>query len=350
MTTRKFVTLTLILIIIISGIFFTRIIYPPQQPRDNFVPDTISPEAQKALTDLYQLKFYDIQFPAPADFGAWQKMYQTLENDNAAKNLQAARDYHITVTKTRFGKVPALDLRPENWKDNHRLLVYIHGGAFTLLSPATTLVLSAPVIHATGMRVIAIGYTNAPFADWRQIQDEVISVFKALLAKGYRMQDIAVFGDSAGGGLALNTVMNLRDKGMGLPAALVLVSPWADLTNRGDTAHTLANSDPLLSYDRFLKNSALAYAHGLDLMDPRISPLYADFSKPLPPVLIIEGTKCIFLSTNVRLTQALETAGRPVKLDLYEGMWHDFLDAPGPEAKTAITRMGEFIAKNMRSG
>ena len=68
---------------------------------------------------------------------------------------------------------------------------------------------------------------------------------EALLAEGYTMKDIALYGDSAGGGLAISTVLNLRDRGMGMPAAVVLWSPWADITNAGDTAHTIMDADPL---------------------------------------------------------------------------------------------------------
>ncbi len=73
-------------------------------------------------------------------------------------------------------------------------------------------------------------------------------MFEALQAEGYTMDDIAIFGDSAGAGLAISTVLNLRDRGMGMPKAVLLMSPWADLTNAGDTAHTLADEEPLLTY------------------------------------------------------------------------------------------------------
>jgi len=138
------------------------------------------------------------------------------------------------------------------------------------------------------------------------------TVIKALLAEGYTMKDIALYGDSAGGGLVTSMVLNLRDRGMGMPAAVVLWSSWVDLSNDGDTRQTLEDADPFLTYDPSLKNCALAFADGLDLKDPRVSPLYADFSKGFLPALIQDGTKCIFLSTSVRLYQALEAAGQPI--------------------------------------
>jgi acetyl esterase/lipase len=138
-------------------------------------------------------------------------------------------------------------------------------------------------------------------------------------------------------------VVQLRDNSFGMPAAVVLLSPWSDLTDRGETMHTLANADSILIYDNMLLNSALAYAHGLNLDDPRISPLYADFRKGFPPTLIIEGTRCEFLSSSVRLYQALDQARQEVKLDLYEGMWHGFLAAPILETSIALNKIDMFI-------
>ena len=112
--------------------------------------------------------------------------------------------------------------------------------------------------NATGLRVISVNYTVAPFSKWNQTTDEVISVIQALIdQQGYSLEDdIAMFGDSAGGGLVAGSVLKMRDKGLGMPAAVVLWSPWLDLTGNGDTYFTLKNADPFLSYDSFLENAA----------------------------------------------------------------------------------------------
>src|SRR6185369_15375233 len=107
-------------------------------------------------------------------------------------------------------------------------------------------------------------------------------------------------------------------------AAVVLWSPWADIANRGDTAVTLKEAEPTYLYDLHLKPAAEAYADPQDFKNPYVSPVYADFSKGFPPTLIQGGTKEIFLSHFVRLYQALDAAGVPVKLDLYDAMPHVF--------------------------
>ena len=168
--------------------------------------------------------------------------------------------YQPNITKTKLGDVQVLDIKPKNWKDNGKVLVYVHGGGYTLGSANSTL--GSPVLaaNATGLRVISVNYTVAPFSKWNQTTDEVITLIQVLKDKqGYSLDDIAVYGDSAGGGLVAASVLKMRDKGLGMPAAVVLWSPWLDLTGNGDTYFTLKNADPFLSYD-FLKNAAGAYA------------------------------------------------------------------------------------------
>ncbi len=120
-------------------------------------------------------------------------------------------------------------------------------------------------------------------------------------------------------------------------------SPWVDISDAGDTLKTLEYTDPTLHYDPLLKTSAQAYADGLALTDPRVSPLYANFSKGFSPTLITEGTKCIFLSTSVRLFQVLESAGQDAKLDVYEGMWHVFQTSPVPETEVSLKKISAFL-------
>ncbi len=315
--------------------------------RDNYIPTTISTEAQQRLASLYERKSYDWHAPSATDKAAWRIVRESAEALKKSSNEKAVRDNQVEVTSSLLGDVPVLDIRPQYWNRRHKVIVYLHGGGYVVYSPRSTLVLSAPICHATGLRVISVDYTLAPDADWRQIQAQALSVIKALLAEGYRMKDIALYGDSAGGGLVVATTLNLRDSGLGMPAAVVVLSPWVDLTDSGDTVHTLEASDPTLNYDNTMKSSALAYANNTPLTDPHVSPLYADFSKGFAPTMIIEGTKCILLSSSVRFYQALDTAHQPVKLDMYEGLWHVFEQNPMPESSIAIKKAADFINQHL---
>jgi acetyl esterase/lipase len=312
------------------------------------VPSTVSPEAQAVMRKLNVVDWETRRAPAPDDLAGWTHRREAQLAAQVGPGEQMAAREQVSLKDMTLGGVPVLEIRPKVVRDTRRVIVYTHGGAYTMSSARGRLLAMPSLANATGMRILSVDYTTAPAAGWKTIQRQVLDVIKALRQQGYAMRDIALIGDSAGGGLATSTVLNLRDQGLGMPGALVLWSPWADLTNEGDTAVTLRDADPILSYDLLLKNSALAFAQGVDLKDPRVSPLYADFSKGFVPTLIQEGTRTIFLSTSVRLYRKLDEAGHKPVIDMYEGMPHVFQDMPAPEAAIAIRRSAEFILSRLR--
>lgn len=315
--------------------------------RDIYVPSTVSPEAQQMLRVLQETKPYTREFPsANADLEVWRQAQDAIEVASEAGWKKAIADNKVTVTEATLGGVPVLDIRPENWTDNGKVLVYTHGGGYIAFSARSTLGSSAKMARASGLRVISVDYTLAPHALWDEIQETAVSAFEGLLAEGYTMDDIAIYGDSAGGGLAASTVLNLRDRGMGMPAAAVLWAPWVDISLEGDTIHTLENFDPMLGIPVFEVGAQL-YADGLDFTDPRVSPLFADFSKGYSPTLIQAGTKEMPLSNAVRFYQTLDLAGQDVTLDIYEGMWHVFQQNDVPEAEVAISKSAAFINEHL---
>ncbi len=315
--------------------------------RDIYVPSTISPEAQQVLRVLNETKPYAREFPgADAGLEVWRQAQDAIDAAMVERSEKAIADNKVTVTKAKLGGVPVIDIRPENWTDNGKLLVYTHGGGYFAFSAYSTLGSSAKMTRVTGLRVISVDYTLAPHAQWDEIQEQVISVFEALLAEGYTMEDIAIYGDSAGGGLAALTVLNLRDRGMGMPAAAVLWAPWVDIRLEGDSIFTLENHDPMLSRPIF-EVGAQIYADGLEFTDPRVSPMFADFSKGYSPTLIQAGTKEMPLSNAVRFYQTLDLAGHKATLDIYEGMWHVFQQNDVPEAEVAVAKSAAFINKHL---
>ena len=292
---------------------------------DFYVPDTISPHAQSLLKSFSRsaLDANRIIFPSLTDFNGWRKIQEKSDKQNDEQNKQIIEYYQPTLIKTKLGGIPVVDIRPKGWKENNKILVYAHGGGYIVWHADTTYCSSVPMANDTGLRVIAVDYTLAPFAKFDQVTDEVIAVIQALVKNGYHLKDIGMFGDSAGGGLATAVTLKLRNKGIGLPGALVLWSPWADLSGSGDTFITLEDHDPLVLRS-FLSAAAEAYADPKQYKNPYVSPIYGDFRKGFPPTLIQVGTKEILLSDSVRLYQAISLAGQIAKLDVYEGMWHVF--------------------------
>ena len=314
-----------------------------------FVPKTVSQgwqDVYKKLPDPTQMA----SLPGPDDFEAWGKVHSEIEEAQEANVQRIIQYYSLNVESRDFGGVPVLEVTPKGWKDKGKVLVYIHGGAYTMFSARTSLGSSGPVAARTGLRVIAIDYTNPPRAKWQEVTDQIVTVIKELLKQGYAMKDIAIYGDSAGGGLAAGSTLKLRDAGLGTPAALVLWSPWADITETGDTYQTLKDAEPNFLYESVLGPSADAYADQKDQKHPYVSPVYGDFTKGFPPTLIQGGTREIFLSNFVRLYQALDSSGQTVKLDLYEGMPHVFqVKLPeSPESVTALKKTNTFLVKYLK--
>lgn len=312
-----------------------------------YIPTTISPAAQRDLRVF--ANGLDIGYlPAPGDLASWKRVQRYGTAAGPAAVLHTERRLDLTIAHETLGGVPVLDIRPRAWKPEKRVIVYFHGGAYVLFSAETMITMPAMLSRFTGERAISVDYTLAPEAHWATIQHQALSVVEALRAQGMPVRDMALMGDSAGGNLAIETILGLRHRHEGVPAAAILISPWVDLTDRGDTMHTLAGQDPILTYDHSLANAALAYAGGTPLTNPEISPIYARYGSDFPPALIQDGTKDILLSGSVRLYRAIVDSGGIARLDLYEGMWHDFESWSMPESQTAYGMMARFLQRYQR--
>lgn len=262
-------------------------------------PDTVSPEARKFLDSLTDPALLP-EWPAPNDIAAWKRAHDAAEASSEPKVQAALKRYEPTVEKRKIGGVLVLDIKPKGWKPSNRVLVHLHGGAYTYYTAHSRLPSSATAAHGTGLRVISVDYTNAPVGKWQKVTDEVVAVIVGLTKEGHALKNIAVYGESAGGALAAGGVLKMRDLGHGMPGAIVLWSPWADITNRGDTAITLKTAEPTYLYDKQLGRAADAYADAKDQKHPYVSPLYGDYAKGFPPTLIQGGTREIFLSLSIR--------------------------------------------------
>mgnify|MGYP002725615850 FL=1 len=150
---------------------------------------------------------------------------------------------------------------------------------------------------------------------------------------------VLIAGDSAGGGLALASLLRQREQGRSLPQGVYLISPWTDLTASGDSARTRANADPMLKPD-WLAAGAQLYLEDTPASTPEASPLFADLTG-LPPMFIQTGDDEILRDDSIRFAEKLEQAGVPVHCEIWKALWHDFpLFAPLlPEADLALERL-----------
>jgi epsilon-lactone hydrolase len=228
-----------------------------------------------------------------------------------------------------------------------RLLVYVHGGGFSTGSLITHRELAARISLAANIPVLLIDYRLAPEHPFPAAQDDVLCVYRWLLAQGKQPSNMVIGGDSAGAQLVMSALVTLRDEGQPLPAATILISPWVDLALTGDSLQTRAEVDPL-TFRADLQYAADLYLNGHDPYDPFASPLYANL-QGLPPMLIHVGDHESLLSDATRLAERARAAGVEVTLDVWPEMWHVWHGWAGsmPEGQAAIDKIGSYIQQQM---
>jgi acetyl esterase/lipase len=252
------------------------------------------------------------------------------------------------IEEIEIAGLPAEWITPPDYDD--RIILYLHGGAYTVGSCASHRGLVGHIAQAGRARLLLPEYRLAPEHPFPAALDDAVKVYRALLDEGMTPESLVLAGDSAGGGLTLSTLVALRDQGDPLPAAAVLISPWTDLAASGESIQSRAAKDPWLRADRVAQTAAHYHAH-VDPRDPRVSPLYADLHG-LPPLLIQVGDHEILLCDSTRLAERAEDAGVDVTLEVWEGMWHVWHIMVGwmPESQIAIDRIGRFVrARTHRS-
>ncbi|MCB0993792.1 MAG: alpha/beta hydrolase, partial [Acidimicrobiales bacterium] len=200
------------------------------------------------------------------------------------------------------------------------VLVSLHGGAFSVGSLVTNRRLAALLSGSTNRRVLSIGYRLAPEHPFPAALDDAIAGYRWLLDLGVSPGRIAIAGDSAGGGLALATVVALRDLDVALPAAAIGLSPWTDLTASGASISACATTDALLTADG-VRESAALYADRSQYEHPWASPLFADL-RGLPPLLLQASRAEVLRDDTTRLAQRARDHGVDVTEQLYDDMPH----------------------------
>ena len=198
------------------------------------IPTTISKEAQNTLVNI-TTQMPEFVPPKPDDLKGWGELNKQISAMSISQSQSLVDSFEANITSAKLGNVSVVDIKPKGWVDQGKALIYVHGGGYTILGANSTLNNSVPISNATGLRVISIDYSLAPFSKWNETTSEVTSVIKALKDQGYSLENIAMYGDSAGGGLVASSVLKMREEGIGLPAALVLWSPWTDVSGAGDT-------------------------------------------------------------------------------------------------------------------
>lgn len=254
----------------------------------------------------------------------------------------------VTVEPVSANGVPAEWTEAEG-ADPSRVLLFLHGGGYISGSLRSHRHLVAEAGRIARMRTLALDYRLAPEHPFSAALDDALAGYRFLLSQGIMPHDIALGGESAGGGLALAAMVSLRERGVPLPACAWLSSPWADLSQSGATMQTKAPVDPLIQKP-YLDELAAAYLHGAEADNPLASPLEADLGG-LPPLLIQVGSDETLLDDSVRLAGVAGAAGVRITLEIWPDMIHAFtLFYPQvAKAREALQRVAAFIEAGTRA-
>lgn len=255
----------------------------------------------------------------------------------------------------RFGSVPSEasfepgvlgPVRGEWTRTAHaspeRVVVYFHGGGYISGSPETHRALISRLALTAEANIFTPAYRLAPEYAFPAAVRDGLDTYRQLLSGGVQPQSIVLAGNGSGGGLALSVLLAIRNANQPMPAALAVMSPWADLTLSGWSILRNAQADVTLSWE-LLFVSARHYLKRANPADLYASPLFASF-KGFPPLMIHAGNQEILRDDASRLGDRAAESGVPVSIEIYDGMPHVFQAySQFPEAKVSLQRLGQFI-------
>ncbi len=278
-------------------------------------------------------------FPAGSDVNEQRRL---LREAVSAQPLPA----DVTVTAGALGGVPTAEITVDGIEPRY-VVLYFHGGVYVIGDAFLAADLASQVGRRSQAKVISVDYRLAPEHPYPAAVDDALAAYEALLHTGFAPSDVAFAGESAGGGLAVATLVNARDHRLPLPAAAFVMSPYVDLTLAGTTMETKREVDPLFTRE-LIQARVTDYTGGHDAALGLISPIFADLSG-LPPLIIQAGSHELLLDDAVRLAQQAAAADVEVTLDITPGVPHVFqaYHAILDEAVGALDRAGQLLLTHL---
>lgn len=305
----------------------------PQQEQN---PDNLGP-MMRAIKAVHSISDHTSTTP------------EDLEHQRAAQELfgrLVTPSLGIRTDSLTVGAIPAEWVSLDHGHDRRHAVLYCHGGGYTCGQLGYARVLASKLALSTGCDVLSFEYRLAPEAPYPSAIDDALRVWDYLMYMGIGARDVIVAGDSAGGNLALELALAVKAQGRSQPRALVLMSPWTDMTMQGASYQKCAALDPMLTHD-YIDSCRTAYRGAnstLEWENPSLSPLFADL-RGLPPTLIQVGTNEILKSDSINLAKAMTEQEVYAVLEVYPECWHVFQQMPIPHAAQAMESVGRFVQK-----
>ena len=256
--------------------------------------------------------------------------------------IEAQAPAGVTCTPVEAGEVSA-EWHVADGADQDKVILYVHGGGYVMGSAGSHRDMTSRLSQAAGARVLSLNYRLAPEHPFPAPVDDSVAAYRWLLGQGIPAANIAIAGDSAGGGLALAALIAIRDAGEPVPAAGIGISPWVDMEGTGESMTTRAAVDPVVQKEGLLGMAQL-YLGGADPKNPLAAPLHANLAG-LPPLLIQVGDSETLLDDATRITERARKADVDVTLKVWDEMphvWHLFAPIL-PEGQRAIEEIGTFF-------
>jgi acetyl esterase/lipase len=228
--------------------------------------------------------------------------------------------------------------------DTKKVILYTHGGGFAVGSAASHRKLAGHLARHLGVTAVVLDYRRAPEHPFPAQIEDATAVYRELLARGFKAQDITTSGDSAGGNLAISTVLKLRDDGVALPGAVIAFSPWLDMEHVGKTLQTNAATDALVSKAVLEAMSGMFLGEKGSRTNPLANPLKASYTG-FPRLYITAGSLETLLDNATDLAGIAKAAGVDVTLSVVDGMQHVFpcLAGRAVEADDEMRRVAQWF-------
>ncbi|KAH7009828.1 6-hexanolactone hydrolase [Ilyonectria destructans] len=294
------------------------------------------------IDDLYLFIKDRLANVDPADIASRRLVLETLHSATAEPTGVTYEEVNCPGTNR-----PAIWCKPVEGSLSH-VVLYMHGGAGFSGSPSSHRKLVGHLAKAAGCYALILDYGLVPEKPFPAGLNDVVAAYEWLLQAGFSGDRIATAGDSAGGNLAIATILKAKERGLPLPACSLAFSPWLDMENTGTSMRENTGKD-LLATPETLELISSLYLGGTSPKDPFANPLYGNFTG-FPPLYLNSGGAELLADNAERLAEQAKSAGCLVELDVVPGMQHVYVLMAGREtaANDTIAKAGKWLKRHFK--
>ncbi|APE07176.1 esterase [Alteromonas sp. RW2A1] len=321
---------------------------PFSQRRYASIPNAISSEMQLVMEQFPSLSLDTVKSDVPANIEAWRDRIHAVNSRQKKKVKAMRKQFNVSVELLSIVGVTVRKITPEiiNERFQNKVYIDLHGGAYVFFSGFVSIEEGILIADRLGIVVYSVDYRMPPSSPFPAALNDACAVYDELRNE-YGSNRIFIGGTSAGGGLTLALLQQLKQQDKPLPVGVYLGTPWADLSNTSDSLLINEEADRVLvSYEGSLSAAAQLYAGSHSLTHPGVSPLYGNFDG-LPPTILVSGTRDLFLSDTVRVNRKLREHAITTQLEVFEGMSHAMylIGHNTPESLAVYAEIKQFFLK-----